>query len=89
MRLFSHLANALPEAPWRQVVQWRLYAGPRNGLRLALTLDCGHIQTRTLRLDERRRLQDGDDPLCRQCTMGCYLCRSIALGRRVKDRMDL
>lgn len=54
--------------PWRGVVRAELYAGPRNGLRFKLTLDCGHAMTRQLRPNEQQT------KTTKQCAARCYPC---------------
>jgi len=56
--------------PWRHVVKAELYAGPRNGLRVHITFDCGHTTDRCARPEEKA---DPTAPIA-QCTGACYPC---------------
>lgn len=59
-----------PPVPWRRVISVDLYAGPRNGLRVMITFECGHTMDRMLQPKEKA------DPgaSITQCAGRCYSC---------------
>jgi hypothetical protein len=56
--------------PWRAVARAEFYAGPRNGLRVHITFDCGHTMDRCASAKEKA---DPTKPIT-QCTGVCYPC---------------
>jgi len=64
--------------PWRKVVKISAYAGPRNGLRLRLDLECGHGATRVLSAAEKVALAAHPElPVSSQCIARCWVCSLV------------